>query len=315
MDIVVRGLTEQDWADALVLAECVFGVGPWLFHSQHKSSLDRRFSDASGAWVDGELVSLVDVFFRQVRMPDGQTAKMGGIGTVCTHPQFRGQGLSGRLINRADQVMLEQGADWSMLFTGVQNHYARYGWVEVPTYWLEKPEIDSPTPMPGPIAVEMKDWWKPNEPLLISELYSLSANGVPVACIRDEQQWNYAVRTRLNRPECRTFVAKKEGIPSGYLAVKLGEGIEIVEAGGDAESLATLAAAACELAKKEGKAKLEISLPKVVLEKLPEWLTEGTVEKSGNWTMVKAINSKWSQADLEQMFATKQAHHFSLDNF
>lgn len=315
MDTVVRGLTEQDWPDALVLAEKVFGVGPWLFHSLHQGSSDRRFSDACGAWVDGELVSLVDVFFRQVRMPNGQSAKMGGIGTVCTLPQFRGQGLSGRLINRVDQVMVEQSADWSMLFTGVQGHYARFGWVEVPRYWFETESFTLPDSSESSFRIESKDWWKPGEAHLLAGLYDQSAEGIPVTCVRDEKLWNFATRERLNRPEARTFLAWDEENLAGYLVVKLGSGLDFVEAAGDSQVLKDLAHAACTWALDEGKTSLSLNLPSRRVAALPAWAREGAIGKSGNWTMVKAISDRWSQAELEQLFTSKQAHHFSLDDF
>lgn len=316
MDTVVRGLTEKDWPDALVLAERVFAVGPWLFHTLHQGSSDRRFADASGAWVDGELVSLVDVFFRQVRMPDGQTAKMGGIGTVCTHPNYRGQGLSGQLINRVDQVMIEQGADWSMLFTGVQSHYARYGWVEVPTYWLEKSIPSLPTSGANEFRIETKEYWKLGEPVILSDLFAEAAEGSPVSCLRDDLQWNWAVRERLNRPNCRTLLAWSGDVLAGYLVAKLSdEGIEIFEAGGEASVLQGLTWSALSWAQAEGKANVSLDLPSKVLDRLPAWITEGSEEKSGNWTMVKAISARWNQAELEGLFTSKQAHHFSLDNF
>ena len=315
MDTVVRGLTEQDWPDALVLAERVFGVGPWLFHSLHQGSSDRRFGDASGAWVDGELVSLVDVFFRQVRMPEGQTAKMGGIGTVCTHPNFRGQGLSGRLINRVDQVMIEQGTDWSMLFTGVQGHYARFGWVEVPRYWFEKESFSVPDSPKCSMRIEAKEWWKPGEIQLLTGLYDQSAKAIPVTCVRDEKQWNFATRERLNRPETRTFLAWNGEKLAGYLVAKLGNDLDLVESAGDSQVLEALAHAACTWALSEGKTSLSLNLPSRQVAALPAWTSEGAIEKSGNWTMVKAISDRWSQAELEHLFTSKQAHHFSLDDF
>ncbi len=315
MDIEVRGLAEKDWPDALVLAERVFGVGPWLFHSQHKSSLDRRFSDACGAWVDGELVSLVDVFFRQVRMPDAQTAKMAGIGTVCTHPCYRSQGLSGRLIKRVDQVMIEQGAEWSMLFTGVQSHYARYGWVEVPRSWREKEQASVPDQPVSSLRIEAKDWWKLNEPMMLADLYNAASDGLSASVVRDKEQWNGANRERMNRPECRTFLAWEEEKLAGYMIASLGSELELTEASGGQAALEQLSHAACSWAAAEGKSRVNIKLPARQTALLPPWLLEGAEMKSGSWTMVKTISGRWSQNELNELFTSNQTHHFELDNF
>lgn len=316
MDALVRGLTERDWPDALVLAERVFEVGPWLFHSLHQGSGDRRFGDASGAWVDGELVSLVDCFFRHVRMPDGQSAKMAGIGTVCTHPQFRGQGLSGLLLQRTDQVMKEEEADFSMLFTGVQSHYARYGWVEVPRYWQERATIPLTDEGSGSLTIEQKDWWKPLDPLMLEEVYAEAAEGIPITCERDESIWLASVRERLNRPERTSFLAWEGEVLSGYLVAGVsGDALEVIEAGGPARSLAPLASAACKWGVDRGLSKLSLNLPAKLISRLPGWMTSESSERSGNWTMVKAISNRWNQAEIESLFTSRQAHHFALDDF
>lgn len=313
---MVRGLTERDWPDALVLAEKVFQVGPWLFHSLHQGSGDRRFGDASGAWVDGELVSLVDCFFRQVRMPDGKSAKMAGIGTVCTHPQFRGQGLSGLLLQRTDQVMKEEEADFSMLFTGVQGHYARYGWVEVPRFWQERADIPMADEDSGSLTVEQKDWWRPLDPLMLEDVYFEAADGIPITCERDESIWLASVRERLNRPERTSLLAWEGEALMGYLVAGVnGESLEIVEAGGSAQALAPLASAACHWGLKKGLSKLSLNLPQKLLARLPVWMTSEAVERSGSWTMVKAISGRWGQAEIEELFTSKKAHHFALDDF
>lgn len=316
MDALVRGLTERDWPDALVLAEKVFEVGPWLFHSLNQGSSDRRFSDASGAFVDGELVSLVDCFFRHVRMPNGESAKMAGIGTVCTLPEFRNQGLSGLLLQRTDQVMKQEGADFSMLFTGVQGHYARFGWVEVPRYWKERQDIPYFEEESEGFTLEERKWWKPLEPLMLDEIYAEAAEGVPITCERDESVWLASARERMNRPERNSFLAWEGEYLAGWMAVGHGkDNLEIIEACGSPETLAPLASAACKWGIEKGLTKLSLNLPNKLIDRLPGWLTSGTTEASGNWTMVKAISKRWSQAEYEELFTSKQAHHFALDDF
>jgi predicted acetyltransferase len=101
--------------------------------------------DSRACFVDGEPVSSAHILNRQIRV--GSSAiQMGGISAVCTEPVHRRAGYSSEVMRDCVRRMRSRGDDLSILFTGVQSHYARVGWVMYPTYPLqltlpEQPEI------------------------------------------------------------------------------------------------------------------------------------------------------------------------------
>ena len=80
---------------------------------------------------DGEIASTLRVFRREVSV-GGERIPMGGIGEVSTKPAYRKRGLSGELLKMAIEYMKREGLCTSLLFTGVNGHYARYGWFTHP---------------------------------------------------------------------------------------------------------------------------------------------------------------------------------------
>ena len=125
--IVFRTITRAEvdtWAE---LCGTVFDAGKQYFINHFERDPDAR---EAGIWValdDGKLVSSVRVFHRCVYI-SGQRVSMGGIGEVCTLPEYQKRGLSAELLKRSVGYMREQGLNISLLFTGSNNHYARQGW-------------------------------------------------------------------------------------------------------------------------------------------------------------------------------------------
>lgn len=60
---------------------------------------------------------------------------MGGIANVSTHPDFRGRGYNTRCLQSAIAVMESDAMDFSLLFTGINDYYARQGFANVPHTW------------------------------------------------------------------------------------------------------------------------------------------------------------------------------------
>lgn len=86
--------------------------------------------DTLVAMEGGRLVSSVQIFTRTIRLR-GQPVKLGGIGSVATHPEREGRGLASELLRRAIVEMRSRGMALSLLFTGRISFYERLGWVRV----------------------------------------------------------------------------------------------------------------------------------------------------------------------------------------
>lgn len=83
------------------------------------------------ALVDDRIVAHVQVHKRPVHYGRSRLI-IGGIGHVATHPDFRGRGLSTALLNRAIERMEQGGYHLSLLYTGINEFYARLGWRTIP---------------------------------------------------------------------------------------------------------------------------------------------------------------------------------------
>jgi GNAT superfamily N-acetyltransferase len=91
--------------------------------------LDPTYTDEN-VWVahqDGELLSCVQIFPRSIRVL-GHVVPTGGIGSVFTRVDRRGEGLAGGLLEAAALAMRRRGMEVSLLFTGRLSFYEQHGW-------------------------------------------------------------------------------------------------------------------------------------------------------------------------------------------
>lgn len=164
---------------------------------------------------DGKLAATVRVFHRRVYL-NGKAFRMGGIGEVSTRPEYRKQGLSSKLLEMAVAYMENNGFDMSFLFTGVNPHYAKQGYMDVPVEFAEA----APSIGRGDLELRMG---KAADLPAMQGLYDLYAPQFDGATLRDsEAYWKrwvtYEMRGNL-------LVALKDGELVGYIAyTKANEG-------------------------------------------------------------------------------------------
>lgn len=111
--------------------EVFTGVG----HAVDKEYFLRHYNndpwrDTDGIFVavdGGRIASTVRLFQRHVWLL-GTEVPMGGIGEVSTKPEYRGQGLAGRLLEMALEKMRRDGTAVSVLLSMYHDFYGRYGW-------------------------------------------------------------------------------------------------------------------------------------------------------------------------------------------
>ena len=85
--------------------------------------------------LDNRIVSAVQICRRTVACGAFQLT-MGGIANVSTHPDFRGRGYNTRCLQSAIAVMESDAMDFSLLFTGINDYYARQGFTTLSPKWL-----------------------------------------------------------------------------------------------------------------------------------------------------------------------------------
>lgn len=130
MSVINHGSQEQiDQFVNLVDQEFIFSRG-------RKISLQRRFYGVFSkensqniylAEEQGKIVAGTAVKSFEWITPEGQF-KGAMIGAVCTHRDFRGQGLSSKILNFLEADLLKRDYDFLVLWTGIQDFYLRLGW-------------------------------------------------------------------------------------------------------------------------------------------------------------------------------------------
>lgn len=127
--VALRPVLDSEQGQALALWQSVFGEMPGYFERYFQPDADPlyREGDTLGAWQDVRLVSAVHLCRRPVIWGEA-TLLCGGIANVATLPEARRQGLSRRLLEMAIAKMEQEGFDYSLLGTGVPDHYAALGW-------------------------------------------------------------------------------------------------------------------------------------------------------------------------------------------
>lgn len=84
-----------------------------------------------GRW-NGRIVSVVGLLTREVAVgPQRQGVWVGGVGGVCTHPDFQRRGFSGQLLERAaDYMRADLRVPFGLLVCGPhrEHFYASHGW-------------------------------------------------------------------------------------------------------------------------------------------------------------------------------------------
>ncbi|MFZ4506673.1 MAG: GNAT family N-acetyltransferase [Fimbriimonas sp.] len=323
MGVEYRAIHPDEWPQAMELWTTVFGVGAWLFQSLHEGTEDRNWDHTSVA-VDesGRIVSAVDLFMRPIRGHDGNPLTMAGVGSVATYDDARKQGHSGKLLERALDVMQGHCCNFSMLTTGVNAHYARYGWFNSPLKFRTgalreiKGNADS--------LITLDDEGIDQHLDAFVDLYALDNHSRPLSHVRSAQYWRAATRPRMghqNMPrfgpvhaERRVSILAGPQSPAGYVVwAQEGEVTFIYEACGEVEPL--LASLGAKL--NEGSTKhLHIELPndEPWNSAIDAIMTDLAWEDSP-WWMSRNLPGGLSADEIRTLIAAPGAHHWSLDAF
>lgn len=189
------------------------------------------------AEADGRPVSTLQVFRKDVRV-DGAVLSVGGVGNVYTHPDWRGTGLAGALLERAIAAMATHGFDASLLFAVRLDFYARFGWRSLPRQlWSIAP---STAPATAPPGVEAFDAARDLD--AVTALYERHSGAVAGATVRDAAYWRGQLRYAGN-PDERFLVVRRGGRVVAYArGTTLYDFPVVIEHGGETDALADLVA-------------------------------------------------------------------------
>lgn len=259
-----------------------------------------------GTFVDGELVSSVHVFMRWVRDRKGEWQKVGGIGSVSTHENHRRQGHSGRLLTLAIEEMGRAGCAWSYLGTGVNDHYARYGWWTYSTRsWRLEGDLASGS------AAEVRELTTSEADLAAMAKVYEAHSEAPMKHLRSEGGWRTAIAYRL-KPPILGFPA--DGPLEGYLVGNAGEDAwAVTELVGSSSVKKVLAGEFLRRANEAGIRKLVFNTGRDLAEEaIPG---AAFIPSEGRYMMARPIGGRISDSDLAAVLADPRGRHCDLDNF
>ena len=193
--------------------------------------------------VDGELVSVVPVLPRDA-VVGTRRIKVGIISPTATAPAHRHRGYASRCLGSAIEAMADAGCALSVLWTLVETFpfYEHAGYHPVvfqnEAVTLARPDAAAfardPAIVVGTLAATDAATLD-----AIRGMHDADADGQGIR--RDARE----TRALFALPRMRTLVARRDGVPVGYLVVS--EAINkpgLIEAGGEPTAVATLVQAA-----------------------------------------------------------------------
>ncbi|MFJ7200478.1 MULTISPECIES: GNAT family N-acetyltransferase [unclassified Streptomyces] len=209
--------------------------------------------------ADGDGIDAVVVYVpRLIRDARGTPRRVGGIGSVATRPEARGQGLVRRLLEAAEHTMRAERCDWSLLFTGTPGVYRGSGWQEFASTYTEG--TLAPPPAAGELRIREATARDAVEVAALHHAYNADR---PLSSVRAPEDWAVRVPAWYG-PPARSLVAEDPGSGAlvGWMVAQYeGECVEVREFAGAPRSLGELLAAVGERGRAAGLDRARVRLP------------------------------------------------------
>jgi predicted N-acetyltransferase YhbS len=111
-------LTPEELAAFDAVESAAFGDGDWTAEKAQEIA-DRYSSDADTvgyvvAHIADDLVGTIRIFMRTVPYA-GRTVRLGGLGGVATHPDWRGRGIAEATVSVAMEALRQRGSEVAYL--------------------------------------------------------------------------------------------------------------------------------------------------------------------------------------------------------
>jgi predicted N-acetyltransferase YhbS len=133
----IRAVREDEIEETLELQRLVFrpdeGEGALdRYRSYVREDPNYRPEQSRVLLEGGRIVAHLRVWDREIRVR-GAVLRAGGIGSVLTHPDFRGRGYARALMRNTESYLLNAGYDVGLLFTIIGTPFYRaLGWTPIP---------------------------------------------------------------------------------------------------------------------------------------------------------------------------------------
>lgn len=154
----IRAVREDDIEETLELQRLVFrpdeGEGAIeRYRTYVRDDPGYRMEQSRVLKDEGRIAAHLRVWDREIRVR-GAVLRAGGIGSVLTHPDYRGRGYARALMRNAEAYMLDAGYDVGLLFTIIGTpFYKALGWTPIP---LPTFTIDLESEASGPPSTHVR---------------------------------------------------------------------------------------------------------------------------------------------------------------
>ena len=211
--MIFRTFKEEDVEPFVLHCSKVFGdVPPEWFRDHWLYDPDRNLNAMFLAEEDGLIISTAQVFKREMYVK-GYPVSVGAIGDVTTLEQYRRRGISNRLMQMCIDFMVDNDIVTSLLYTDIQDFYAKLGWFTVPRRSVEVALTDKHKLPQGYELTPFDD----GDLHKAEELYHLSAKRFDGALTRkNPKYWSDWVAYYLQRP----MALKKDGQMVAWMDLK-----------------------------------------------------------------------------------------------
>ncbi|MGN5636735.1 GNAT family N-acetyltransferase [Streptomyces sp. AC154] len=207
----------------------------------------------------GEGIDAVVVYVpRLIRDVDGTPRRVGGIGSVATRPEARGQGLVRRLLAAAECTMTAEQCAWSLLFTGTPGVYRGSGWQEFASGYTEGTLAPSSAPEPYPVRAATA-----RDAVEVAALHHAYNARRPLSSLRAPEDWAVRVPAWYGALE-QSLVARDpvSGALTGWIVAQhAGDYVEVREFAGTEACLGALFAAVGSRAAAAGLTRVRVRIP------------------------------------------------------
>ncbi|MCP1354872.1 GNAT family N-acetyltransferase [Aneurinibacillus migulanus] len=185
--------------------------------------------DSQTTWiatVEGKVAAAVQIF-PFCMWYKGIELAVGGIGNVATHPEYRGRGLTHRILLRQLGWMKEQEYDISFLFTGIPGFYEKMGWkiVREAEHTIRKEEGSR-------LKIEDEEWqvvpFSFDDIRAMRAIYETYSQQYAGARIRHEEYWRRGIGGQIEKA-LSCLIAKRNGRTVAYVLYSVENGAIFIQ--------------------------------------------------------------------------------------
>jgi predicted acetyltransferase len=167
-----RGIRREELPRVIELVDLVFRPETRSMNEEFRQVFERDDLDnLRTLWQEGRLVSHIAIKPQEF-LALGATLRVGSIGGVCTHPDYRGRGYASLLLEDCRRKLRAGGAHF-MLISGARGLYLRAGYVKAGLGWHYQLEADR-LPRPGGDRFQLRAY-RPDDLPALCRLYSSEA--------------------------------------------------------------------------------------------------------------------------------------------